>query len=386
MTAMPLKWVEVSRALCLAVLVWQAFAGPARAQSRLEDNTNPQIEETKAADKISAGGAVDDSFSIYGMPIPIVDPTIGNGAAVGVLGTFRLDSDDKVSPRSTVAAGAGYTDTRSYAFGAGTSLYFDEDRYRAHALVGYGNANIKFYGVGSDSLFKDHPVDFGISGLFASANARARVADHFYVGPLVKYLDSTAHFDVLPGILRPIDLDFRLAGAGLIGEYDSRDTSFSPHEGIYAEMELTRFDQRIGSDFNFFSFDGSAAQYMELMPDLVLAAQGRVAAAAGDAPFFALPYITLRGFPGGKYLNDVTWQAQAELRWRVFWRIGVVAFAGVGQTAPNVGAFTDSDLLYSGGAGLRFVASESERVNLGVDYARASDGGPAFYFRIGEAF
>jgi hemolysin activation/secretion protein len=96
--------------------------------------------------------------------------------------------------------------------------------------------------------------------------------------------------------------------------------------------------------------------------------------------------VTLRGFPGGKYLNDVTWQAQAELRWRVFWRIGVVAFAGVGQVAPNLGAFVDNDVLYSGGAGLRFVASESERVNLGIDYARASDGEHAFYFRIGEAF
>ena len=64
----------------------------------------------------------------------------------------------------------------------------------------------------------------------------------------------------------------------------------------------------------------------------------------------------------------------------------MVAFAGLGQTAPNVGAFTDSEVLYSGGAGLRFTASESERVNLGIDYARASDGDSAVYFRIGEAF
>jgi outer membrane protein assembly factor BamA len=378
--------VGLSRVLWVAVLAGQVGAGPAGAQSRTEDATRPQVEETKAADKISVGGTVEDTFNIYGMPIPIVDPTIGHGLAVGVLTTFRLDSDDEISPRSTVAAGAGYTDSQSYAFGASTSFYLDEDRYRVDTLVGYGNANIKFFGIGSDSLFKDHPLDFTIRGLFARANARVRVLDHFYVGPLVKYLDSTAHFDVLPGILRPIDLDYRLAGAGLIAEYDSRDTSFSPHDGIYAEVELTRFDERIGSDFNFFSLDGSAAHYMELTPDLVLAAQGRVAAAAGDAPFFALPYITLRGFPGGKYLNDVTWQAQAELRWRIFWRIGVVAFAGLGQTAPNVGAFTDSEVLYSGGAGLRFTASESERVNLGIDYARASDGDSAVYFRIGEAF
>jgi outer membrane protein assembly factor BamA len=386
MIATSTRWLGVSRALWFLVLLGPAFADPARAQSRTEDSTKPEVDDAKAADKISVGGAVDDSFSIYGMPIPIVDPTIGHGAAVGVLGTFRLDPDDKVSPRSTVAAGAGYTDTQSYAFGTATSLYLDEDRYRVDTLVGYGNANIKFYGIGSDSLFKNHPLDFNIHGLFARANARVRVLDHFYIGPLAKYLDSTAHFDVLPGILRPHDLDYRLAGAGLISEYDSRDTSFSPHEGIYATVELTRFDERIGSDFNFVGLDGSAADYLELTPNLVLAGQARVAAASGNPPFFALPYITLRGFPAGKYLNDVTWQAQAELRWRVIWRIGVVAFAGVGQTAPNLDAFTDSKVLYSGGAGLRFIASESERVNLGIDYARASDGDSALYFRIGEAF
>lgn len=379
-------WREISPALWFLVLLAQAFADIAHGQSRTEDSTTPQVDETKAADKISAGGPVDDTFSVYGMPIPIVDPTIGNGMAVGVLTTFRLDPEDKVSPRSTVAAGAGYTDSQSYAFGASTTFYLDEDRYRVDALAGYGNANIKFFGIGSNSVFKEHPLDFNIRGLFARANARVRVLDHFYAGPLVKYLDSTAHFDVLPSILRPADLNYRLSGAGLITEYDSRDTSFSPHEGIYAEMELTRFDERIGSDFNFLSLDGSAAKYLELTPKLVAAGQVRVAGAAGNPPFFALPYITLRGFPGGKYLDNVTWQAQAELRWRVIWRIGVVAFAGVGQTAPNVSDFTDSDVLYSGGAGVRFVASESERVNLGIDYARASDGDSAVYFRIGEAF
>ncbi|MGE0117614.1 MAG: BamA/TamA family outer membrane protein [Dongiaceae bacterium] len=378
------RGVIVAAALTVVVL---AAAGAAHAQSRVRDNISQQLDEAETADDVAVGRALDDSFGIYAMPIPIVNPTIGNGLAVGTLATFRLDSTDRVSPRSSVAAGVGYTDTQTYAFGASASLYLDEDRYRLDLMSGYGNANLKFYGIGTDSIFSDDPLDFNIRGLFASANLRARVADHFYLGPLYKYLDSTANFDVLPGsILRPIDLDFRLSGAGVIAEYDTRDTSFSPHTGSYAEMEMVRFDERIGSDFDFFSLDGSAARYLELTPDLVLAGQGRLAAVAGDAPFFALPYVTLRGFPGGKYLNDVTWQAQAELRWRVFWRIGVVAFAGVGQVAPNLGAFVDNDVLYAGGAGLRFVASESERVNLGIDYARASDGEHAFYFRIGEAF
>ncbi|HTO81342.1 MAG TPA: BamA/TamA family outer membrane protein [Methylomirabilota bacterium] len=360
---------------------------PVHAQSRIKDNIDQQLEDTKAADQVGIGqSADDDSFSIYGMPIPILNPTIGYGLAAAGLMTFRLDSEDKVSPRSTVAMGIGYTNNRSYAFGAGTSLYLDEDRYRVNLISGYGDVNLKFFGVGNNSFFQNHPVDFSINGAFTTANARARVADHFYIGPLAKYLDSTVNFDLVPATVRQRDLDFRLAGAGAIAEYDSRDTSFSPHAGTYGELEAVRFDQRIGSDFDFFHVDGSVAHYMELTSDLVLAGQVRAATATGNAPIFALPFITLRGFPGGKYLDNITWQAQAELRWRAFWRIGFVAFAGAGQIASNLGDFAHNDLLYSGGVGIRFVASESERVNLGIDYAHASDGESAFYFRIGEAF
>jgi outer membrane protein assembly factor BamA len=384
---MPVRPVELTRVLLLAALIWQATGEAGRAQSRSEAHTVPLVDGTEAADEVTAGVDVDDSFGIYALPIPIVDPTIGNGLGVGVLTTFRLDEDDDISPRSTVALGAGYTDTDTYAAGAGTSLYLDEDRWRVNAIAGGANANLDFYGIGSSSLFKDHPLDFNIRGAFASGNVRGRVIDHLYIGPLFKYLDSTASFDTaLPAPLQPDDLEFELVGAGLIAEYDSRDSTFAPHSGSYGELELTRFDKGLGSGFNFFGADGSLAHYLELTPGLVLAGQARVAAVDGDPPFFALPYITLRGFPGGKYLDESTWQVQAEARWRAFWRIGLVAFAGMGQTAPDFGDLDDADLLYSGGIGLRFVASEHERVNLSLDFAWASDDDTAFYVRIGEAF
>ena len=259
----------------------------------------------KAADKISAGGAVNDSFSIYGMPIPIIDPTIGHGLAVGVLGTFRLDPDDKVSPRSTVAAGAGYTDTQSYAFGTSTSLYLDEDRVpgrrsrrlwqRQHQVLRHRER----FPVQEPSAGFQHPADCSrapMRGSGWSITSTSGRSPNTWTRPRTSTCCRAS--------CGRIDLDYKLAGAGLISEYDLRDTSFSPHEGIYTEVEFTRFDERIGSDFNFFSLDGSAAEYLELTPDLVMAGQARIAAASGNPPFFALPYITLRGFPAGKYLNE----------------------------------------------------------------------------------
>lgn len=372
------------RPLLVAVVV--GLPHVATAQTRVQGNVEEQLDAAQTAETVALGAPVDDRFGLYALPIPIVDPTIGNGLAAAALMTVALDPDDRISPRSTVAAAFGYTDTQTYAYGAGSSLYFAEDRYRVGLKAGYGDANLKFYGVSSDSPFRDNPIDFGIRGNFASANVRARLWDHLYAGPLYKYLDSTASFDLRPDDVGETDIDYRLSGAGAIAQFDSRDTSFSPHRGTLAELEAVRFDRRIGSDFDYVAAEGAVAHYRELAPALVAAAQLRIASVFGDAPLFALPYVTLRGFPGGKYINERAWQAQAEIRWRMFWRIGVVAFAGAGQTAPDVEGFAEAGLLHSGGVGLRFVVSESERIAFGIDYARASDGETALYFRIGEAF
>ncbi len=53
--------------------------------------------------------------------------------------------------------------------------------------------------------------------------------------------------------------------------------------------------------------------------------------------------------------------------------------------APNLSEMTASNILPSAGLGMRFRASEKDRVNLSIDYARGKDS-DAWYFRIGEAF
>jgi hypothetical protein len=66
-------------------------------------------------------------------------------------------------------------------------------------------------------------------------------------------------------------------------------------------------------------------------------------------------------------------------------KVGMVAFAGIGEVAPKVSEFAAGNLLPSVGAGLRFMVSEANRVNISVDYARGKEG-DGVYFYIGEAF
>src|SRR4051812_21811364 len=62
------------------------------------------------------------------------------------------------------------------------------------------------------------------------------------------------------------------------------------------------------------------------------------------------------------------------------------AFLGTGEVAHSRSDIAWDDLLASG-PGVRYALSRSHRLNLGLDYAFATNSrGGAYYFRLGEAF
>lgn len=110
----------------------------------------------------------------------------------------------------------------------------------------------------------------------------------------------------------------------------------------------------------------------------------------GDAPYYDLCMFggesdAIRGYVGGQYRDDVSLTTQVEYRWRFYKKFGLVAFAGIGEVAPELGEMNTENILPSVGAGIRYRASEEQRVNLSIDYAVGKDS-DAWYFRIGEAF
>ena len=109
----------------------------------------------------------------------------------------------------------------------------------------------------------------------------------------------------------------------------------------------------------------------------------------GDVPFYSLPTIgkgpDLRGYEYGQFQDKTLLAVQAEYRLELTKRFGVVAFAGVGEVAPELSDYSFDDLLPSVGAGLRYVLAEKNHVALRLDFAWG-DEGFAYYFTVGEAF
>jgi hypothetical protein len=121
----------------------------------------------------------------------------------------------------------------------------------------------------------------------------------------------------------------------------------------------------------------------------VFAVQALFQTTSGTVPFMALPRLgsdsILRGYNSARYRDHSLAAAQVEYRLPVWWRFGMVCFAGFGQVADKVGRLNLDEFKYSVGFGIRFRIDPKEGTNIRLDFGfgKRSSGN---YLTGGEAF
>ncbi len=336
-----------------------------------------------------------------GAPIPVINPTVGNGLG-GVAGlAIRLNADDLESPPSFLAAGGGATSNGTWAWGAGGQMHLWGDRLRVLTVVGAGRVNYDFYGIGSNAGDRDRFLPVEIDALMFTIEPKVRLGRHWYVGPRYFLLDSDAGINLdrltdrypdlppdLPDLPDP-DASVRSAALGLRVQRDSRDSTFYPRTGSVFDTKLDFFDSAFGSQRDYQDLEVSYQGYHGVGPKDVIAYRATVCASTGDAPFYAVCMFgqaqDIRGYAVGEYQDRRMLVGQVEYRRDLFWRFGGVAYVGSGAVAPSLEKFADSRFRLGGGVGLRFTLATENRINLLVDYAWGR-GSSAFYVGLGEAF
>ena len=326
------------------------------------------------------------------VPIPISNPTVGSGGGLATAMFFKTDEDSK---SSFIGAGSFYTGNGSWGAATLGDISFDEGRYHARGTAGYANVNYDFYGTRATNPGDLQHVSLNQSGGLFQSVFEGRVAQDFYVGGKLRYLTVKTKFNSpeIAGDL--LDNGGPLAGiknnvftTGLTATYDSRDKDYSPSRGMLIQAG---FDAGLNDSITrepFLRTTLSLNRYDTLAPGLVLASHGSFCGEGGHVPIFDLCLFgsqnDLRGYAVGRYQDKTMFTIQEELRWHAFWRIGFVAFAGLGSVAPAIDRF--DKLLYSGGGGIRFLASREYGVNIGIDGVVNAQGQATYYIQVGEAF
>lgn len=373
------------RRLSILPLIVAVAAVPAHA-GMFDKTKDPKDGKFDISEMLMSGKG------LLAVPILVTEPAIGFGLGAAV-GFFHGKPPEDVDvwdesialediPPPTVSGAAGMYTTNNSWFAAGFhSGHYKKDKLRNTSALGLTSLNLTFYD-------GDDPVDLNIDGVFLYEEFKARLGSgDWFLGGRYLYLtaDSSFRNDDVSDIIPADTLESSNAALSFVGYYDSRDTIFTPSKGQEASMVLSRFDERLGGDFDYNQLDLRLTSNHQVHRkwNLGVFFSGQFTG-GGVPPFYALPYIKLRGIPVLRYQGGNAASVEVEARWNVVGRWSVVGFAGTGR-AWNSEVLPEYDGIYSGGAGGRYLMARRMGMQVGIDVAKGPEE-TVFYLVIGSGW
>lgn len=325
------------------------------------------------------------------IPLPVVFYTPETHVAYGVLGVclFKTDSTARTS---NVDFAVIHTQNRQTVIEPTYTIFTKGEKFLIRGMLLYTKFPELYYGIGHQTTPEQQEL-ISYKSLRATNRFLRQAKPGWFVGLQQQYFKT---FDVHRSSDRPVPAQTLIGGLGSVvngvgvaSVVDTRDNIYSPVRGWYADVSLMEYGKFLGSEFSFTNFLFDIRHYRSLSPKTVLAGQFYLNLNLGEVPFKQAATLggssLLRGYYNGRYRDNNALIMQAELRQRLFNRVGGVVFAGVGDVAHKPGDFAVGDLKPTGGVGLRYLISRKEHLNIRID-AAVGNHTHGFYVNISEAF
>lgn len=371
-------------AALVAFVLATLLAAPCFGQSWRDRFVDPQDGQFDASSHLL------EHRGFLPVPLLITEPAVGYGAGAALL--FFSESIAESHERSQAARqrfappniggiAAFRTENGSQGIGGGYFGTVAGDSYRYLLAAGKAELNLDIYGL------TGRPRRFALDAPFALAQGLARIGESdWLVGARYLYLGSSASFVGE----RPIDipraqLDAHIGRASLLLDYDSRNNMFTPSSGSYVELDIGLARPGLGSTSSFDNVMLRGFTYLPLSQATVLGLRGDGQFSRGDVPFYARPYIKLRGIPAMRYQGQNALVAEAELRYNLSPRWALVGFAGTGRTDGDDTPFAKSQSASAVGTGFRYLVARKLGLYAGMDVARGPEE-TAIYLQVGSAW
>jgi hypothetical protein len=339
---------------------------------------------------------LDYPYGVLPVPIVITEPAVGEGLGVAAVYFHdadpawegaRVDSKGRTPPRSVSAVAAAATNNDSEILGGGHFGHYRKDTIRYEGLAGGADLNLKFYGLGSGPENSDG-FQFNTDALFISQQLAFRLGESdWFVGAEYLYTDVDIEFKTgidIPG-LDSGTFNSKNAAAGALLIYDSLSNNYSPASGIQSEIAYQRYDEKVGGDFNYDVLQLKNQVHFTPMDRLAIGLRLDASFADGDIPFYALPYIELRGIPALRYQGDNVVTGEFQAAWAVHPRIQLLGFIGAGQAVQDRDDLGDANTEVAGGFGVRYMFVKLLGMSVGLDYAKGPEDSTV-YISFGTKF
>lgn len=357
----------------------------------------------QAQQKISFKDSLDHKFDLSDwvitakgfIPIPVLitEPALG-GIGGGLAPVFiqpnspYLDTIDgklvKNRVKPTIYGGVlGYTANNSWIAGGFASGAIKKWRANYKVSTGLANVNMNFY--------KEFPV-------IGERSFEFNLKIIPFQGHLLKQINKSSWYAGMDYMFQKTELqnknfDFNtskelnsiISRLGLLVDYDKRDNTFTPNKGIRFKASIGASEDFLGSDYNYISMNTIALAYIPISNTITSGFRLEYQQICGDAPFYTLPFIDMRGIPAMRYQGDVVTFAETEWRWDFTSRYSLVGFAGLGNAFSSKNNLETSSWKSSGGMGARYLMARKLKLRMGVDIARGPEEW-AYYIVFGTSW
>jgi outer membrane protein assembly factor BamA len=335
-----------------------------------------------------------DRYVIF--PVIVKSPEYRWGAGAAGTFFFKIGKDDSLARTSSFKAVTFFTLRKQLVAATEGNIYFPGEKYILYVISSATRFPDKFWGLGNNTQ-NAALENYTIQQFSIFPKLMRRVFSSVYAGVGYEFQHVWKfEYDESSGVsvFDQQDIVGRrggwVSGPGATVTWDNRNHAFTPSKGLYMQFYVGIYRHAVGSDFNFAVRNLDVRKYIALSKNVVLAVQANLISTSGSVPIRQLTNIGsnsyMRGYYEGRYTDKNLLAFQAELRFPLYKRFGMVTFAGVGRVGSTLGeVFVPQHLKPSIGAGLRFALSEQERLHLRVDvgFGNKSNG---TYLNMGESF
>ena len=360
------------------LLLWPFLSAAQDSQTDTRPGIAPDIREDEVKLKLQRGDFV-------AVPIPISNPTLDTGLVAGAAYFYPQTEEQKATQPASLTAIAGmYTSNDSRAAAIVQQNYWKQNKWRFTGV--FGAADLRLPLIAPDESSSGQSVDWRVDGGFLLTRLSRRIGGNWYGGISGRIVDASQKIEgVASNEEFDVGSDFLSVGLGLSVEYDTRDMPTNSYTGRYLKLDALFNDEEIGSNRTYQNYSASFRSYHTLTESTVLAWEVQGCKRSGKVPLWDGCTVKLRGFSATDYLGKKTSSGQAEIRWKLSKRWGLVGFGGVGRVGDSFSGIRDNENIPSYGIGLRFMVLLPKRINMRLDFARSTDS-DAIHFSVGEAF
>jgi len=386
---LPMKAFSIKYLLSFAIsftISFTATTQPVKKSISLKDSLDSRFDMSDF---------IIDAHGFVPIPYLITEPAVGGfgGALIPVFIKKRppyvdtIKGQVRVTPvPPDITGGIGlYTANKTYGFLGFRTGTIINSRIKYLVGGGYVHLNLSFYK--TLPQFGEKEFAFTINAIPAILQAIKRIGySHWYAGFRYMFLKTDISFNGDQG-LKPltdsVDFNKLISQFGVVVELDKRDNVFTPDKGLKMHFDATKSDEAIGSDYDFWKLNYYGYWYQPLSTQTILGVRFDLKQSFGDVPFYALPFIEMRGIPIARYQGKVTVLTELELRQDIKYRWSVVGFTGTGKAFDYWDKFGASDWVFSYGAGFRYLLARKFKLRTGIDLAHGA-GGWAYYIVFGS--